>query len=180
MFLGQYPSEFWGNLSAQVSADISLRQGWGWTYWYVPNLAGILIREPPVLIWSTTTLPERKKEIIILHSKEFGRKFSLGGFHSHGGTPKQMVYNGTTHRSKWMIGGYPYDLGNHHLVDWPFDTLMSRAGTCWNFPRKSWMFCHLSLSNLSPNPSWEWRRGRHIFSETPETIGKNGVTPFRK
>ena len=37
-----------------------------------------------------------------------------GGFHSHGGTPTWMVYEGKT-PLKWMISGYPIS-GNHHIL----------------------------------------------------------------
>jgi hypothetical protein len=38
------------------------------------------------------------------------------GVSINGGTPKRMVYNGTF-MYKWMIWGYPHDLGNLHCAE---------------------------------------------------------------
>ena len=39
-----------------------------------------------------------------------------GGFHSHGGTQKWMVYFTENPNLKWMMTGSSPTLGNHHIV----------------------------------------------------------------
>ena len=71
-------------------------------------------------------------------------KNKYGGFYKWG-YPKWMVYKGKS-IYKWMIWGYPYDLGTPHMCSW---TIWS-AGT-WLFLAVRW---HWHLRRRLP-PSWK-------------------------